>query len=266
MLGKLLKHEISYYVKRFFPFAIIMLVISLILCLCRIIGDIDMEESLISMTASDMFSVFVMLLLMGYMILLYIVMACPYFMGISRFHKNMFTDEGYLTNTLPVKSWEHIVSKLIGTISCYVIAKITLYLSVFFISGEVVGIQNLISIDSLFFDQIFERIENDFIIFIISEINGIITFIAFILLCYMVEAIRNRLNSNKGFAYFIVFAAIFAHMMIYAIIVGYVSAMQEDVATPPSLMFIISVIYYIIISLLMFFITNHIIGKKLNLE
>lgn len=32
---------------------------------------------------------------------------------LRRFYKNIYSDEGYLTHTLPVKSWQHILAKLI---------------------------------------------------------------------------------------------------------------------------------------------------------
>ena len=44
-----------------------------------------------------------------------------------RFYKNLYTDEGYLMHTLPVKPWMLIVSKLtIGTIWFYLVGAITL--------------------------------------------------------------------------------------------------------------------------------------------
>ena len=37
--------------------------------------------------------------------------------AIARFKTNLFTDEGYLMNTLPVKPWQHITSKLLNAFS-----------------------------------------------------------------------------------------------------------------------------------------------------
>lgn len=54
-----------------------------------------------------------LLLYVGFIIVAIGVQLFTYVQIIRRFYKNMFSDEGYLTNTLPVKPWELLVSKVL---------------------------------------------------------------------------------------------------------------------------------------------------------
>ncbi|MCI6552736.1 MAG: hypothetical protein MR430_04215 [Lachnospiraceae bacterium] len=48
-----------------------------------------------------------------------------------RYYKNLYTDEGYLTNTLPVAPWQIILSKLLISVAWNLITGIVVMLSVF---------------------------------------------------------------------------------------------------------------------------------------
>ncbi|WP_434311392.1 hypothetical protein [Hominifimenecus sp. rT4P-3] len=53
-------------------------------------------------------------LYIGFVIVAIAVQLFTYVQVIRRFYKNMFSHEGYLTNTLPVKPWELLVSKVLS--------------------------------------------------------------------------------------------------------------------------------------------------------
>lgn len=105
MLGKLIKHDMK-SLSRF------LIVMHIFLVIASILGRIFMT-SRINFNSEELNQT---LLLFSYIIFLLI------FIGISfgtytligiRFYKNLFSDEGYLTHTLPVTKCQHLLSKII---------------------------------------------------------------------------------------------------------------------------------------------------------
>ncbi|NLX70323.1 MAG: hypothetical protein GX024_05425 [Clostridiales bacterium] len=107
MLGKLMKYEIKATARLFLPLYAALLVFSLInrflnpFAIGESINNINLQFTIraISMTAY-------VLLLLGTLVMTVVIM-------IQRFYKNLLGDEGYLMFTLPVKTWQHIISKLL---------------------------------------------------------------------------------------------------------------------------------------------------------
>ena len=58
------------------------------------------------------------ILLMAYVCMLAAVMLFTFLTIIRRFYKNLLGGEGYLMNTLPVRSWQLVTSKLIASMVC----------------------------------------------------------------------------------------------------------------------------------------------------
>jgi hypothetical protein len=109
MLGKLIKYEWKATARSFIPIYIAILLIALL----------NRGAHLIEVAALFNVSMFVMV---GMFIAL---VAITIIVIIQRFHKNLFTDEGYLMFTLPVKATSIILSKLLislfwGTLSIIV--------------------------------------------------------------------------------------------------------------------------------------------------
>ena len=52
---------------------------------------------------------------------------------IYRFYNNMLKDEGYLSHTLPVKSWQHLISKLVTDLVWLLASIAVSFLSLFII-------------------------------------------------------------------------------------------------------------------------------------
>ena len=74
----------------------------------------------------------------AYGILFIAVMVMTAVVAFQRFYRNLFTDEGYLTHTLPVKTHTHVTAKLLVSV-VWCIASI----AVFFLSVLVLSIFNL---------------------------------------------------------------------------------------------------------------------------
>ena len=91
-----------------------------------------------------------------------------------RFYKNFFTDEGYLTFTLPVKTGSLINSKLIMSVTVTLTTLIVLAVNVCVILG--IG----------FFDMI---VDNELFKFVAEVIDEIVAEFGFYLILYILEAI-----------------------------------------------------------------------------
>jgi hypothetical protein len=102
MLGKLIKHEWKAVGK-------ILAIVHLALILMAIVGKIMLSIQVLSEAG----------LLWRMLLLIYVFSVIAVGVGTHiylaiRFYKNMYTDEGYLSFTLPVKSWQHIFFKNTG--------------------------------------------------------------------------------------------------------------------------------------------------------
>lgn len=106
MLGKLYKYDFRCTARKVVPIYILYTIISITL---RVMIGLDIENGflkILSMIAHTVFAM--MMLLLG----VYTVGAT-----IIRIDKNLFTDEGYLMHTLPVKPSAHIWSKTLNSVT-----------------------------------------------------------------------------------------------------------------------------------------------------
>ncbi len=107
MLAKLLKHEFKATARIFLPLYLILLIFGLI---NRIFNVFDIFGDSISFNMQSTLSVISSII---YFTLIVAIIVMTLVIMIQRFYKNLLGDEGYLMFTLPVKPWQHIVSKLI---------------------------------------------------------------------------------------------------------------------------------------------------------
>lgn len=262
MLGKLLKHEFRYYAKRYIPFAAVILAVAAVLW---IMAGGDSAYEMYRDIDEDVFDVIYSLLVSVWGIATSVLTIYVFYGGISRFEKNLFTDEGYLMNTLPVKSSQLILSKFIGAVSCWIACNAVIMLSSWLVYGhEDLGGMTLTM--SLFIPYSMTE-EEEITLQILMYAYELLAYCAFILLCYMCQSIRNRLASRRGLAVFLGAAFLIINVMIISFITGFVSAAEEDTGNNYyyTLQWII-LIYYVIASVAMFAITNSNMKNHLNLE
>lgn len=105
MLRKLLKHEINATSRLFLPVYGATLVVAIFARIMMFFQSSAPNTSAISLILS--LSILLFTLLVGASAVLTLVIM------ISRFHKNLLGEQGYLMLTLPAKPWQHIVSKLL---------------------------------------------------------------------------------------------------------------------------------------------------------
>lgn len=101
----------------------------------------------------------IMLLMMFYFSLIGVSMGISIYFAV-RYYKNMFTDEGYLTHTLPVTTNQLLLSKVITMCGWELIASIAVILSLILFGGT--AVLSLIPKDSSFAREILEGIDEIF--------------------------------------------------------------------------------------------------------
>lgn len=114
MLKKLVKHEYKATARFFLPtyggFALLLLVQRLSLLWASTMRH---DQSFLGQLARIVMNLFSFASVLALIALL----LCPMIYGITRFYKNMLSDEGYLSFTLPVTVGQHLISKLLVMLS-----------------------------------------------------------------------------------------------------------------------------------------------------
>lgn len=100
MVKKLFKHEILAYLRVWLPMQIILISVALFTRIIQIFETDNTVYDIISGSSSFLYTVAVIASI-GLVVVF----------GITRFYKNMFTNEGYLSFTLPVTSAQHLCVK-----------------------------------------------------------------------------------------------------------------------------------------------------------
>lgn len=123
MLKKLIKHE---WLATWKNLAMLNGGILLLGILGRIILPLLSNSNLFKI---NLFAILISLCGVFYIFAIFAVAIITNVLLISRFYRNMFTDEGYLMHTLPVTSSAHILSKLVVYIAWFVIDGISILAS-----------------------------------------------------------------------------------------------------------------------------------------
>lgn len=279
MLGKLLKHEFKATARLFFPVFILVTAISVAV---RFLADILYDINYDGTQAGEIFSVIIAFIFGAALVIgiICLILSGPA-ISLYRFYKNVYTDEGYLTNTLPVKPVSILASKLITGIVWTIV------------SGAIVVLCFLILASSsriiLFFDDdnIYESAYyNAFFDFILDNIWFIISFMIFGLISvtmsissvYVSVSIGNLANRHKVLisiaVYFFLTIVLGMAIGIILVIAGTnffdTTNLFEDTETfklsgEYTVMIWVYSIVLFIISLIELFVTHLIMKHKLNL-
>lgn len=272
MLGKLIKYEFKGSGRLLIPLYGLITVLALI---TRIFNGISIYEF------STLGQIAMGIVVFVYGLTIMAVMLTTIFLIIQRFASTVYGAEGYLTHTLPVKSRDIIISKIISAIVWTILSGI-----ISFISIVIIGYQKGM------FGDIFQAIEMlkveigaegvGQIISIMSSMMmasllGTIAMIMMIYMCISIGQLFKRKFVGSIMAYlgvsFVVSlitgisgnalgeSGFFDFMMTMETL----NTAQEAVAVFNHFILIIS-LFYVIKIVVYYFITNHLMTKKLNLE
>jgi hypothetical protein len=198
------------------------------------------------------------------------------FVLIQRFHKNLLGDEGYLMFTLPVKSWMHILSKLIISMLWTISSSIVAFCSILFISSNRVSFPELFNRLSIAFNQIQQQFgAATYLVSFEVIVLGLLTLASTILTIYAAIALGHLFNKHKllaSFGMYIVLKIISQTIMSLSAAIFFNQAIfQPETTFIPSVtlvngILLLSILYSGAFTAGYFFLTNYILKRKLNLE
>ena len=268
MLGKLLKYEVKATGRLFLPLYLAILLFAFV---NRLINPFERVGNSFTSTVEG-FSFLNMIRMMGafvYFALIVAVIAMTFIIMIQRFYKNLLGDEGYLMFTLPVKPWQHIISKLLVSLLWIVLSFIIIVCSVFI----------LINVDNLFGEL--GRIISSARTFFGDTVLSLMPVSALILSSYTIITIYNALSIGHMFTKHKILASFGAYVVIYITsqIVFTILALlfanrllvpfaESPMPMPSQIAAVIAALttVYALLAVGNFIVANIILNTKLNLE
>ncbi len=270
MFKKLLKYDFRALFKIWWIFAVIILSLSLISGLLLSNSFNGYEGALISFFAV-MFSGFTIFGMFAFCI-------SPLIISSIRFYKNLFSDEGYLTFTLPVKLKHIINSKLISTSVLHILSFLVVFISalimIFMMGDGVDEIKSILSDISKLFEY-----SPIWLIVLILEILALIVFVSlisiiFVFICITLASIitkKYKVLASIGIYYVSNnVVSFFIQMMIvlaFPSISIHIESLSQESILPFVCFFILTILVLIvIIFILLYILQYYMLDKKLNLS
>lgn len=256
MLKKLIKHEFKASARILLPIYLVFIGLTL---LCKLIHSIDIFDGLLRLIPAAITA--------AYIISIIAAIAVTVIYTITRFYKNLITDEGYLMFTLPVRASSLISSKLITSLSWIIIAIAVVSLSVFFIypynTHDIIN--GIFSIIRAEFGSMAWPMFIEFVILMLVAITFYISLI------YLSIAIGQLFNKHKIISSAVAYFAIYSALQVISLIILFMiklfsDGLFYDTTLIPKLIFPVIIIYNIILIAVFYISTNAIFTKSLNLE
>ena len=269
MVKKLLKHEFIAYKRTLLPMYAVLLGIAI---LTRIVFFFESDNAIFA--------------ILGFSSVLALCIAClvcffmTYVIIVTRFYKNLFTNEGYLSFTLPVTTSQHILVKLLVGILSLIAALLSVFIA-FCIATSGEPLVEIFKAVGYIVVKVNELLEGHFVWYLIEiAIATLAAQIYGILLFYGCIAIGQLTKKNSAIAAVgVYFAYYFATQMVSTFLMIAYSIFQstdmfENVARfiennpyeTVHIAFLVAIVMNTLISTVFYFITRYIIKNKLNLE
>lgn len=137
MVRKLIKYDFHSYFRLLFPVQLIILGFALINRIIQFFEPPLHSASAASTIYSGMFITTMVL----YVISVIICIVMTVVVGIVRFYQGMYTNEGYLSHTLPVKTEQHIFAKLLTSVIFCLGGLLAIFLSFMIITAGDMNIE-----------------------------------------------------------------------------------------------------------------------------
>ncbi len=267
MIGKLLKYDIKAVTRYLIPLYIVFLAIALINGFFK---PFDVLENYNNFSLKILASI---LMIIVYFIMMVGVMLGTAIVLVLRFQKNLLGDEGYLSFTLPVKTWQHVVSKLLisilGMVSSVIIILVSLSIIIRVNLSTIIDEMSIIISEA---EVVFgSNIKLIFLVYIFIAI------ILTILTVFNAIAIGHQFQNYKIIGSFATFLVFYFITQVILLIVGVIyllttygsfSNIPINVEVVPNgelLLFVISIVL-IVISIGHYLSINYMFKNRLNLE
>ena len=276
MLGKLFKYEMKSTARTFLPFFAAILAFSLINKLTTLF-----------FSGSKFFDIPQALLMATYILLIAAAFVMCFIVSIQRFYKNLLGPEGYLMFTLPVTTSANILSKALAAIIWFLSTIATTLVSVLIVVPDykwIAEVGNAMTETNAELSVMFGYGWGTLIT--ILAIFFFLAFVAFVFQVYTSISLGQLSNNHKLAVSFGAYIAVYALIQIVSSvlllmlvnisginILGSISL--TDLLSPAALapvgsfttgLFLGEIGLQAILSVVFFFMTRHLLGKRLNLE
>lgn len=279
MLGKLIKHEWLSTWKVPTALCIYLAILTLLGCTSFLSPLWQSDNRIVETFAGS--SIFL------YVISLMATAFATFVYFVVRFYRNMYTDEGYLMHTLPVKSWEHIFSKGLVFFIWTLISGLAVILSVFSISFTAIAVVTEVDLAQimselrLFWPEIMQAFREAWglsfgVTLLLVVISVICKSACSILLIYTAISIGQTFNKHKVMASFIAFGCLMVAIQIVTSLIQvplvFLRINQLDFSSSVTVSSILSPSFWVdlilsVICITVFYlVTETIMRKKLNLD
>ena len=205
MILKLFKYDFMNIGKKLIPFYIAALVIGVInriLLLTSTISSIENENNFMAIFGSP-------LLYFAYFVVIIGIFCMTVFVIISRYNSSIYGNEGYLTNTLPLKPYQIIWAKLINFLIWIFISYFIIFVSLFILFPFDFFVRNIIEQPDFYQDlnHMTKYILSSKYtpIFVLQLVYNFFSHIQSILMLFLSIAIANLFKSYKVVAGVIAF-------------------------------------------------------------
>lgn len=285
MLGKLIKYENRNVKKALLPLALGIILVS-------ILGTIMLKISLFTSENFEPGSVIATVLLTGSSLMLgFSILAIisaifvAFFLIYQRYYRSMFTDEGYLTFTLPVKPNQILFSKILVGVIWAIITAISTFIgiTIFVLFGTSTDFINTAVIDEIL--SVFKTAFNmglvsgidvavfitEFVITILLQTIASFTLVFLSLTIGCQIAKKHKIIASIVFFFLIsaIASTIESSIEVALMITSFKDIMLIETLNSVSDFYWImipSIIFSAVMSVVYFVINNFIISKKLNIE
>ncbi len=269
MVKKLYKHEMLYYTRSLLPVYLILFGVALI---GRFIEFFEADTTAYSILRGS--SIFMLT------IAILATLGLSFVFVIVRFYKNMYTGEGYLTLTLPVKPSSHLLVKCTSAVLVNMISAIVSVLAVcIFTVGE--WLNEIIKAVAYILNKL-AGIAGGHLVFYCLELIPVClaTMISSVLMYYMCISLGQLFHKNRVLAAVGVYFGLYTFYQVLTTIVSTVYTVsaitwfdellanwtRQNYLVAVHIVFLVDIIGCAIISLVYFLISRYVLTKKLNLE
>ncbi len=265
MVRKLFKHEFGAYWRVLIPAWIALMGVSV---LGRLVQFLESDSTIYGIVSGSS--------ILFYIIGIMVAMAFPFVYAIIRFYRNLFTGEGYLTFTLPVKPAQHIWVKVLTAVTLQVASLLVVAVSAaVMMAGEL--LVEVWKAAAYLLGKMHDYLGAHLIWFILE-------FVLLLLVAMLYQAIfydtcitigqlfrKNRVLAAVGvfFGFYVVEQIIGTCAIIVAAFINWESLLvfvQENVYLCAHLGAWLMILFTAVLALVFYAVTHRIICKRLNLE
>ena len=267
MVRKLIKYDFASYLRLILPVQLILLGIA---ALSRIV-------QIFENTKSEVYNIIYTSTIVLYVIAILVCLILTTIVAIVRFYQGMYTNEGYLSHTLPVTATQHIFSKLIVSLLFELGSILTVIVSFCVITLGELNIE-LFKAGFYLLGRLNDQLGADMTLYVIEFIAAVIfAVIASLLKLYFCISIGQLVSKKKILLAFGVYFGIYILTQIFGtILIVFVALnpeLMENIGEWISkngvlfwhLVMCWSILWSIIRAAVYFLISRFIMSKKLNL-